>query len=169
MLKSGIDGSARKQHAAEAFVNFLSRTDNAVRNMYYIGYTSSIAGNDRDDTIYEYLNWCYGAGEEDGDIMEYPVGYFFSGDNNDRDYMLEASSSQIGRQLYSQYPPQEVMDRTAVMRYFDADANKAINQMWINVRCFDIHDVPMGIRIVLLAALLWIIWIFYQKSALKMK
>lgn len=169
MLKSGIDGSARKQHAAEAFVNFLSRTDNAVRNMYYIGYTSSIAGNDRDDTIYEYLNWCYGAGEEDGDIMEYPVGYFFSGDNNDRDYMLEASSSQIGRQLYSQYPPQEVMDRTAVMRYFDADANKAINQMWINVRCFDIHDVPMGIRIVLLAVLLWIIWIFYQKSALKMK
>lgn len=164
MLKSGINGSAERQHAAEAFVNFLSRTDNAVRNMYYIGYTSSIAGNDGDDTVYEYLNWCYGAGEEDEDIMEYPVGYFFSGDNGDRDYILEASSSQMGRQLYSQYPPQEVMDRTAVMRYFDADANKAINQMWINVRCFDIHDVPMGIRIALLAALLLAIWAVYQKS-----
>ncbi|MDE6075485.1 MAG: extracellular solute-binding protein, partial [Clostridia bacterium] len=37
MLKDGIDGDERKQIAAEAFVNFLSRPDNAIRNMYYIG------------------------------------------------------------------------------------------------------------------------------------
>lgn len=164
MLKSGIDGNADRQHAAEAFVNFVSRTDNAVRNMYYIGYTSSIAGNENDDTMYEYLNWCYGADEEDGDIMEYPVGYFFSGDNSDENYIVQTTRSQMGRQLYSQYPPEDVMDRTAIMRYFDADANRAINQMWINVRCFDIYDVPTGVWVALLAGLLVLIWMGYRKS-----
>ena len=164
MLKSGIDGNADRQHAAEAFVNFVSRTDNAVRNMYYIGYTSSIAGNEEDDTIYEYMNWCYGADEEEEDIMEYPVGYFFSGDNSDEKYILQSTGSQMGRQLYSQYPPQDVMERTAIMRYFDEDANKAINQMWINVRCFDIADVPTGVWMALLAGLLVLVWIGYRRS-----
>ncbi|MDE6619293.1 MAG: extracellular solute-binding protein [Lachnospiraceae bacterium] len=167
MLKSGIDGDAERQHAAEAFVNFVSRTDNAVRNMYYIGYTSSIAGNEEDDTIYAYMSWCYGADEDEEDIMEYPVGYFFSGDNSDENYILRSAGSQIGRQLYSQYPPQDVMDRTAIMRYFDADANKAINQMWINVRCFDIYDVPVGVWMALLAGLLMLIWMGYRKSSSK--
>lgn len=167
MLKNGIDGNADRQHAAEAFVNYLSRTDNAVRNMNYIGYTSSIAGNENDDTIYEYLNWCYGAGEEDADIMEYPVGYFFSGDNSDEDYILLSTGSQLGRQLYSQYPPEDVMSRTAVMRYFDADANKAINQMWINVRCFDVADVPLGVWMAVLTVLLAMIGAGYRKSIVK--
>ena len=164
MLKDGIDEDAGRQHAAEAFVNFLSRTDNAVRNMYYIGYTSSIAGSESDDTIYEYLNWCYGAGDEDEELMDYPVGYFFSGDNSDEDYLVRTTRSQMGRQLYSQYPPEDVMDRTAVMRYFDAEANSAINQMWINVRCFDIYDVPTGVWMALLAGLLALIWMGYRKS-----
>ncbi|MDE7204208.1 MAG: extracellular solute-binding protein [Lachnospiraceae bacterium] len=164
MLKSGIDDNADRQHAAEAFVNFVSRTDNAVRNMYYIGYTSSIAGNKEDDTIYEYMNWCYGADEEEEDIMEYPVGYFFSGDNSDENYILQSTGSQVGRQLYSQYPPQDVMERTAIMRYFDEDANKAINQMWINVRCFDIADVPTGVWMALLAGLLVLVWMGYRRS-----
>ena len=167
MLKSGINGSRDRQHAAEAFVNFVSRTDNAVRNMYYIGYTSSIAGNEEDDTVYEYMKWCYGAGEDDEDIIEYPVGYFFSGDNSDKNYMLETVSSQIGRQLYSQYPPEDIMNRTAVMRYFDDDANKAINQMWINVRCFDINDVPTGVWMAILAVMLVMVWMFYRKSKSK--
>ncbi len=56
------------------------------------------------------------------------------------------------------------MDRTAVMRYFDAEANSAINQMWINVRCFDIYDVPTGVWMALLAGLLALIWMGYRKS-----
>ena len=58
MLQSGIGQDAEKQQAAEAFVNFVSRPDNAVRNMYYIGYTSVISGGD-DDTVYDYLKWNY--------------------------------------------------------------------------------------------------------------
>ncbi len=167
MLKNGIREDAGRQHAAEAFVNFVSRTDNAVRNMYYIGYTSSIAGNAQDDTIYEYLKWCYGAEDENEELMDYPVGYFFSGDNSDKNYILQSTVSQMGRQLYSQYPPEEVIDRAAVMRYFDEDANKAINQMWINVRCFDIADVPMGVWVALLVVLLVFIGLRYWKSSAK--
>lgn len=158
MLESGINGDADRQHAAEAFVNYMSRTDNAVRNMYYIGYTSSIAGNENDSTIYEYIKWNYGADEDADDTMMYPIGYFFSGDNEDKDYMIEAETSQIGRQLYSQYPSQEVIDRAAVMRYFDLDANKAINQMWINVRCFNIYEVPVMVWLLVLAGVLIILW-----------
>ncbi|MBQ2258482.1 MAG: extracellular solute-binding protein [Lachnospiraceae bacterium] len=164
MLASGIDGDADRQHAAEAFVNYLSRTDNAVRNMYYIGYTSSIAGNENDDTIYEYINWCYGAEDDEENTVSYPLGYFFSGDNSDEEYVLTTDADYEGRQLYSQYPPQEVMDRTAIMRYFDTDANKAINQMWINIRCFDINDIPVAVRVVILAAVLVLIGGGYRRS-----
>lgn len=166
MLQNGIGKDADKQHAAEAFVNYMSRTDSAVRNMYYIGYTSSIAGNREDATIYEYLKWCYEAQEDVEDSIEYPVGYFFSGDNADADYIVDVDASQIGRQLYAQYPPQEIIDRSAVMRYFDADANKAINQMWINVRCFDIYDVPVGVWIAVLIAILVLLRTVYFKSKL---
>ena len=40
MLKSGIGKDKEKQQAAQAFVNYISRPDNVVRNMYYVGYTS---------------------------------------------------------------------------------------------------------------------------------
>lgn len=83
MLKDGIDGSEQKQTAAEAFVNFLSRPDNAVRNMYYIGYTSAIAG----DVVYDYMDWTYGFvfdpedeeyfDEELTEVYEYDLSYFF--------------------------------------------------------------------------------------------
>ena len=164
MLASGIDGDADRQHAAEAFVNYLSKPDNAVRNMYYIGYTSSIAGNENDDTIYEYINWCYGAEDDEENTVSYPLGYFFSGDNGDEEYVLTVDADYEGRQLYAQYPPQEIMDRTAIMRYFDADANKAINQMWINIRCFDINDIPVAVRVAILAVVLVLIGAIYRRS-----
>ena len=164
MLASGIDGDADRQHAAEAFVNYLSKPDNAVRNMYYIGYTSSIAGNENDDTIYEYINWCYGAEDNEENTVSYPLGYFFSGDNGDEEYVLTVDADYEGRQLYAQYPPQEIMDRTAIMRYFDADANKAINQMWINIRCFDINDIPVAVRVAILAVVLVLIGAIYRRS-----
>ena len=139
MLKSGINGDSDKKHASEAFINFLSRTDNVVRNMYYIGYTSVIAGDD--SLVYEYLEWCYGAEDDEEDIIEYPVGYFFSGDADDKDYLIEAPAEQAMRQLSAQYPTAEVIRRSAVMQYFDDEANTDINQMWINIRCFNLSQI----------------------------
>lgn len=166
MLKDGIDGDMQKQQAAEAFVNFLSRSDNAVRNMYYIGYTSSIAGGEGDDTVFEYLNWCYGA-EEETDVIEYPVGYFFSGNNEDEAYVITAAAEQSDRQLYAQYPSWEVLQRSAVMEYFDADTNKEINQMWINVRCFNISEVPAGVWFLVLLVVMAALGINYSNKRVK--
>lgn len=142
MLKNGINGDAAKQHAAEAFINFNSRADNVIRNMYYVGYTSVISGGD-DMRIFEYADWCYGAEEGEEDVSEYDIGYFFSEDEESGDYVITAPSDQVYRQLFAQYPTEETISRSALMTYFDEEQNQAINQMWINIRCYNIHDVPV--------------------------
>ncbi len=148
MLKSGISGNSEKKQAAEAFVNFLSIPENAVRNMDYIGYTSVISGGDS-DVVYDYVKECYEAGDDDTDTVEYPLGYFFSGNSSDERYMLTTSVEQTKRQLSAQYPLETTMERSAVMQYFDNDANARINQMWINVRCYNIANMPMAVRILI--------------------
>lgn len=143
-LKNGVEWTEHRHEAAEAFVNFLSRPDNAVRNMYYIGYTSAIAG----DTVFDYMDWNYGA--EDGvpeeELYDYDLSYFFG----DGAYITaEKSNFEIddggqvnrGRQLFTQYPSQNVIDRSVIMLDF-GDKLGDINQMWINVRCLDVRDVP---------------------------
>lgn len=208
MLKSGVGNDPAKQHAAEAFVNFLSRPDNAIRNMYYIGYTSVIAGGD-DPRIFEYCDWCYGAGEDEEEeeetaeeaegeeedeeaesseeadeeeadeaeeaddeeeLEEYPLGYFFSGDVEDEDFILTVSKEQLIRQLGAQYPSEENIARASIMTYFNAEQNEAINQMWINVRCFNILDVPVYVWIIIGggAALLAVFFIVRTKRKKKL-
>ena len=148
MLKKGISQDPAKQQAAEAFINFISRPDNAIRNMYYIGYTSVISGGD-DGRVFEYLEWNYGAEDED-DATEYPVGYFFSGDPDDEDYVLTVPEEQLGRQLGAQYPSADVINRASIMVYFDQAQSEIINRMWIRVRCFNILNVPVWVWIAIL-------------------
>ena len=172
MLKSGIGQDAAKKQAAEAFINFLSRPDNAVRNMYYIGYTSAIAGGDS-DVIFDYLDWTYGAEEDEEDTIEYPVGYFFSGDNSDEDYVITAPAEQAHRQLSAQYPSEEEISRSAVMLYFDDEGNKNINQMWINVRCFNLSMLSTTqwtvIVLIALAAVLLVLGVKYGDDVFRIK
>ncbi len=144
MLKDGIRGDAAKQHAAEAFINFNSRADNVIRNMYYVGYTSVISGGD-DMRIYEYADWCYGAQETEEDVSEYDLGYFFSEDKEEGKYVITALSDQVYRQLFARYPSEEAISRSALMVCFDDEQNQAINQMWINVRCYNIYDIPFWV------------------------
>ena len=171
MLKAGVGGDAAKQHAAEAFINFVSRPDNAIRNMYYIGYTSVIA-NEEDGRMGEYLRWCYEPEEEeeetaepddeefsedepDGEaedadeaeveeeMTEYSVAMFFTGeeDDEDGDYTLLVPESSLRRQLAAQYPSAEVLERASIMECFDDEVSERANQMWINIRCFNIKRV----------------------------
>ncbi len=165
MLKCGVEGHPEKQHAAEAFINFCSRPDNVIRNMYYIGYTSVIAGGE-DERIYEYLDWCYGAEEDEEEVTDYPLGYFFTGDEDDEDYMLTVPQEQLIRQLGAQYPSQDSIERSSIMVYFDPQVNDEINQMWINVRCFNIHDVPPAVWVFVLAAavLLTVLFVRYRQK-----
>lgn len=146
MLKNGIGEDAAKQHAAEAFINFNSRADNAIRNMYYIGYTSVISGGE-DSRIFEYADWCYGAEDDEEEVTEYDLGYFFADEEEDGEYVITAPTDQVYRQLFAQYPTEEAISRSAIMVCFDEEQTKAINQMWINVRCYNIHDVPVWVWI----------------------
>jgi spermidine/putrescine transport system substrate-binding protein len=52
--------------------------------------------------------------------------------------VITAPEEQMNRQLFTQYPPEEVLQRSVVMRYFEGDANDRIAQMWTNIRCFDV-------------------------------
>ena len=144
MLKNGVGEDKDKQQAAEAFINFNSRPDNAIRNMYYIGYTSVISGGD-DPRVFEYADWNYGAEDEEEDTVDYDLAYFFTEDADSEDYIITAPAEQVKRQLYAQYPDADAKDRSSIMIYFDEKQNQDINQMWVSVRCFNIHDVPVWI------------------------
>ena len=146
MLKDGINGDADKQLAAEAFVNFVSKPENAIRNMWYIGYTSVISGGE-DDSILQYAEFLYSAEDDEEETVEYPIAYFFTG-SDEADlteeeiatYTITTTPDQTNRQLFAQYPPEDVMKRSVVMAYFDKEGNERINQMWLNVRCFDLYE-----------------------------
>ena len=144
MLKNGVGEDKDKQQAAEAFINFNSRPDNAIRNMYYIGYTSVISGGD-DPRVFEYADWNYSAEDEEEDTVDYDLAYFFTEDADSEDYIITAPAEQVKRQLYAQYPDADAKDRSSIMIYFDEKQNQDINQMWVSVRCFNIHDVPVWI------------------------
>ncbi len=168
MLKSGISGDADKKQAAEAFINYLSRGDNAVRNMYYIGYTSVISGGE-DPTIYEYLDWCYGADEDEEETAEYDVSYFFEEeDAHSGDYVLTAPAEQVDRQLAAQYPSEDVIHRSSIMIYFDDDQSRVINQMWTNVRCYNIFSMPVQV-VVLIAAVVIVLLIYLIRRSSREK
>ncbi len=140
MLKKGINRDERKRHAAEAFVNFMSMPENAVRNMYYIGYTSVISGGES-PLVFDYLKYNYEAEDEEEDTIEYDnIGYFFEEDSDEANekYTVTVPEDQGRRQLYAQYPPKSVVDRSVVMACFDDESNDRINRSWTNVRCFDL-------------------------------
>jgi len=150
MLKDGIQEDPDKQIAAEAFVNYLSMPENAIRNMWYIGYTSVISGGE-DNSILQYAEFLYSAEDDEEEVVEYPIAYFFTGEDEAElsedviaEYTITTTEDQTKRQLFAQYPPEDVMKRSVVMAYFDKEGNERINQMWLNVRCFDVYEYLFG-------------------------
>ncbi|MBD5636551.1 MAG: extracellular solute-binding protein, partial [Clostridia bacterium] len=115
------------EQAALAFINFMSRPDNAVRNSYYIGYTSVIAGNDNPDDEFsdymlEYIKETY----DEGKGEDYDLSYFF-GEG------AVIKTKEEHRQLYAQYPPSDTVKRCAVMNYY-GDEEEAINELWTQIK-----------------------------------
>ncbi len=113
------------KEAATAFVNYISRPDNIVRNMYYIGYTSCLAG----DEVYAYIEETYGAEEGDETAVEYDLSYFFG-----EGKVLLTPEDQTRRQLFAQYPNSDTKNRLVVMKYFDKATNERANRMWNNIK-----------------------------------
>ena len=96
----------------------MSKPENAVRNSYYIGYTSVIAGED----MFEYISDTYG--EDAGE--DYDLSYFFG-----KDAVIKTTEQH--RQLYAQYPPSDTVKRCAVMDYY-GEEEEAINELWTQIK-----------------------------------
>ncbi len=123
---------ANKQ-AAQAFVNFLSMPYNAMRNSYYVGYTSAISGEN--DEMLDYIDYLYGSDEEEEGVVAYDLSYFFLGEHAKDSVLLYADEElATSRQLYAQYPPTEVISRCAVMDYYAEEASVRINELWSQVK-----------------------------------
>ena len=107
-------------------------------------------------------------GEEE-ETVEYDLGYFFAGDENDGDYVLTVPEEQLKRQLGAQYPSEEVIRRASIMEYFNEEQSELINRMWIRVRCFNINSVPVAVWIVLAAVIAAGVIFHFRRKAAKEK
>ncbi len=164
---------ANKQ-AAQAFVNFLSMPQNAMRNSYYIGYTSVIAGEEQE--MLDYADYLYGyypeeeyeEGEEYEEPVEYDLTYFFYGENygDVSPILLPAEPEQAtSRQLYAQFPPEEVIARCAVMDYYDKEASERINELWSRVKSETLDT--WAIIVIIVTVLVIAAFIVYVKFGAK--
>ena len=127
---------------AQDFVNFLSSPEMAISNMDYIGYVSPIAGN----AIFEHMTETYELSDTEDE--DHPVridySYYFDNLEDGVSPIVYSSEDNIGRQLTTQYPLKETVDRCALMTALPKDQLKAINAMWSDVK---VGDVPTAILI----------------------
>ena len=114
------------KEAATAFINYVSMPENIVRNMYYIGYTSCLGGEE----VYNYICETYGAEDDDETAVEYDLSYFFGEGFSP----ILVPEEQTRRQLFAQYPDSITKNRLVVMKYFDKEANERANRMWNNIK-----------------------------------
>lgn len=128
---------------AEKFIDFLSRPENAVANMNYIGYTSAVGG---DAVFDEMVDWYDESADpenrgfdEDGNALQkYDLNYFFQGTGDYDDYIIYVSEDNLNRQIYAQYPSASESDnvilRSAIMKNFTNEETAAVNEMWEEVK-----------------------------------
>ena len=98
-------------------------------NMDYIGYTSAIAGDD----IFELVKENY---EDENGKYDYDLTYFFEGTLSDKNYTdgkAIIKTNTLGRQLTTQYPSTDEVNRCGIMEDFGAQ-NQAVLEMWTRVK-----------------------------------
>ncbi|MBO5285792.1 MAG: extracellular solute-binding protein [Clostridia bacterium] len=153
-----MPAASTNDDAVYRFLNFISDPENVYRNMDYTGYTSMVAG----DVIYEdiVLDWfdeteyylsdigydvetlssteidtiMLGVTEADLNDNGYKtvdLSYLFGGATGD--YTVIVSFEGYGR-LMAQYPEESIVNRCAIMNYFDDDTLAKINKMWESVK-----------------------------------
>lgn len=118
--------------AATMFVNFISKSENAVKNCDYIGYTPCVAG----EAMLEYIADKYAPAENaaDEDKAKYDLTYFFSDSaSSDEKYVITADKEQLHRQLFAQFPDASTKERLVVMEYFEKEVNDRANSMWNDI------------------------------------
>lgn len=140
---------------AEKFINFISRPENAVCNMNYIGYTSAMAG----DAVFDWVQECYGTDAEDEGAVEYDLSYFFGEKKS-----IYVHKESTNRQILAQYPTEDVIERCAVMQYFDSETDAAVNEMWEEIKGVPIPLWAYILIIVIAALVLGIVLSYLYKG-----
>jgi spermidine/putrescine transport system substrate-binding protein len=125
---------------AQEFVNFVSNPDIAILNMDYIGYTSFIAGQDVLDRVHEME-------DPDGDF-ELDLTYFFDGTVDPLSDMVVMTVEN--RQLQTQYPDEETITRSIVMRDF-GDSNAAVVELWARIKTSTVDTLTIVIVVAIAA------------------
>ncbi len=113
-----VPKGAKNKDLAMKFVDFLSRPENVIKNMEYIGYVSCVGGEE----IFDWATETYGCDEG----VAIDLSYFF-GDNH------AIVTDTLVRQFSAQYPSKDVIDRCVVMSYYPREANRLITNMWLSV------------------------------------
>ena len=120
-----IPATAKNPELAVEFMEFISRPDNVIKNMEYIGYVSCVAS----DEVFEWVVDTYGADEGEYEVN---LNYFFKTEDSSDDYVVVTDT--LGRQFSAQYPDEEVISRCVMMNYFPTEANDRVTKMWIRVK-----------------------------------
>ena len=80
------------------------------------------------------------------------------------DYIVTVPADQADRQISARYPSEEQIRRASIMTDFNAEDSERINQMWIRVRCYNIHNVPVWAWPLGIAALAGIlVWVIRKR------
>ena len=147
-----IPKGCENKDLAQIFVNYLCSEEVAIRNMDFIGYTSSVVG----DAILERIEECYGPEEgEAGEKVD--LTYLFDGCVSSEKYNSEnriiVTINERGRQFDAQYPDEDVITRCGIMEDF-GDQNEKVLAMWENVK---IGSISPWANIVVIIAIVAIV------------
>ncbi len=91
--------------------------------------------------------------EENVEMIEYDVSYLLQTPSdyaNSVEYTVFISSDNENRQLYTQYPTKEILDRCAIMRDFKDEEMKLLNDMWDEVK---VSAVPSWLMILIVSVI----------------
>lgn len=149
------------------FVDFISKPENAARNMGYIGYTSAIAGQEVFDTVVDWYDERIDFEIEE--LIPYDLTYFFEGTLDEGVDAIVYTSSLNG-QLYTQYPDLNTVNRCGVMQDFGSQNDKII-EMWSSVKATKLPTWFTILFFVIVFCLIFgfIIYSFIKKIILKKK
>lgn len=113
-----------QKELAEEFVNFMSDSAIASKNMGAVGYTSPFVGED----VWELVNDWYAADDEEEDVYTVDLSFYF-GDSIEGEAVIDIPTENKGRQFDAQYPTEEVLKRCCIMKDF-GDNQTAVDNMW---------------------------------------
>ena len=212
---------------AQEFINFLSCPENAIKNMNFIGYTPSVAGEEMyencldwygtyvlvetqeetEDTVTlngKYYEEVYFGDlvDDDGYMLDSSLSFMRNDDGtynliypeydddynviglyeeegvemynhnvsivlntiddyaNDVKYTVWTEAENINRQLFTQYPDEDTVNRCAIMKHLSDSDMKMLNDMWDEVKVSAIPNWLMWLIVGVILAIIIIVPVF---------